>query len=226
MLILPKSLISGQTHTPFSEEHDVVLSILSINSESIWFNGFLLLSLVLSCLYKFINLISWLFRSHIKYHTSLLPDNLHVDHKIILWVEENSHVMLFCQRSLLQLQSHFLSHVLIGSIYLWCVDFSLVMFSNGIVTKGLMVPRRNREPTMVHTWLSCSARAGIAVNSSDPLRDYTDVPSFVNILLEWSLHFVSTCRDILSKSIFGILSGDISWICIYLQPGSYMLLHP
>jgi hypothetical protein len=27
-----------------------------------------------------------------------------------------------------------------------------------------MVPRRNREPTMVHTWLSCSARAGIAVN--------------------------------------------------------------
>jgi hypothetical protein len=28
-----------------------------------------------------------------------------------------------------------------------------------------MVPRRDREPTMVHTWLSCSARAGIAVNS-------------------------------------------------------------
>ena len=35
---------------------------------------------------------------------------------------------------------------------------------------------------MVHTWLSCSARAGIAVNSSDPLRDYTDVLSFVDIL--------------------------------------------
>jgi hypothetical protein len=28
-----------------------------------------------------------------------------------------------------------------------------------------MVPRRNREPTMVHTWLNCSARAGIVVNS-------------------------------------------------------------
>ena len=41
-----------------------------------------------------------------------------------------------------------------------------------------MVPRRNREPTMVHTWLSCSARAGIAVNSRDPLRDYTDVLFF------------------------------------------------
>jgi hypothetical protein len=35
---------------------------------------------------------------------------------------------------------------------------------------------------MVHTWLSCSARAGIAVNSRDPLRDYTDVLSFVDIL--------------------------------------------
>jgi hypothetical protein len=35
---------------------------------------------------------------------------------------------------------------------------------------------------MVHTWLSCSARAGIMVNSCDPLRDYTDVLSFVDIL--------------------------------------------
>jgi hypothetical protein len=69
-----------------------------------------------------------------------------------------------------------------GSIYLCYVDFLLVVFSNGVVTKRLMVPRRNREPTMVHTWLSCSARAGIMVNSCDPLRDYTDVLPFVNIL--------------------------------------------
>jgi hypothetical protein len=89
-----------------------------------------------------------------------------------------------------------------------------------------MVPRRDREPTMVHTWLSYSARAGIVVNSRDPLQDYTDVLSFVNILSKGSLHFVSTCHDILSKSIFRILSDPISWICFYLQPGSYMLLHP
>jgi hypothetical protein len=63
------------------------------------------------------------------------------------------------------------------------VDFSLVAFGNGIMTKRLMVPRRNREPPVgAHTWLSCSARAGIAVNSRDPLRDNTDVLSFVNIL--------------------------------------------
>jgi hypothetical protein len=97
-----------------------------------------------------------------------------------------------------------------GSIYLCYVDFLLVVFSNGVVTKRLMVPRRNREPTMVHTWLSCSARAGIMVNSCDPLRDYTDVLPFVNILSEWSLHFVSACCDILPKSIFSILSDPIS----------------
>ena len=45
-----------------------------------------------------------------------------------------------------------------------------------------MVLRRNREPTMVHTWLSCSARAVIVVISRDPLRGYTDVLSFVDIL--------------------------------------------
>jgi hypothetical protein len=70
-----------------------------------------------------------------------------------------------------------------------------------------MVSWRNREPPMgAHIRLSCSARAGIVVNSHDPLRDYTDVLSFVDILSKWSLHFVSTCRDILSKSIFYISS--------------------
>jgi hypothetical protein len=33
-----------------------------------------------------------------------------------------------------------------------------------------------------HIRLGCSTRAGIAVNSRDPLRNYTDVLSFVNIL--------------------------------------------
>jgi hypothetical protein len=39
MLILPKSLISDHSHTPFSEDYDAVLSILSLSSGSIWFNG-------------------------------------------------------------------------------------------------------------------------------------------------------------------------------------------
>jgi hypothetical protein len=42
--------------------------------------------------------------------------------------------MLFCQQSLLQLQSNFLSHILMGSIYLCHVDFSLVAFGNGVMT--------------------------------------------------------------------------------------------
>jgi hypothetical protein len=44
--------------------------------------------------------------------------------------------MLFCQQSLLQLRSHsyFLSHTLMGSIYLCYVKFSSVTFGNGVMT--------------------------------------------------------------------------------------------
>jgi hypothetical protein len=104
--------------------------------------------------------------------------------------------------------------------------FLIVVFSNGVATKRPMVPQRDQEPTMVHTWLSCSTRAGIVINSRDPLRDNTDVLCFVDILSRWSWHFISICHDIRSKSIFSILSDPISWICTYLQLGSYMLLHP
>jgi hypothetical protein len=90
-----------------------------------------------------------------------------------------------------------------------------------------VVPRQNREPPMgAHIRLSCSARAGIMVNSRDPLQDYTDVISFVDILSKWSLHFVSICHDIRSKSIFRILPNNILWFGTYLRRGSYMLLHP
>jgi hypothetical protein len=44
--------------------------------------------------------------------------------------------MLFYQQSLLQLRSHsyFLSHTLIGSIYLCYVNFLLVVFGNDVTT--------------------------------------------------------------------------------------------
>jgi hypothetical protein len=48
----------------------------------------------------------------------------------------------------LRLHPYFLSHTIMGSIYLCYVDFSLVAFGNGIMTKRPMVPRRNREPPM------------------------------------------------------------------------------
>jgi hypothetical protein len=50
--------------------------------------------------------------------------------------------------------------------------------------------------------------------------------SFVDILSEWSWHFVSRCCDVLSKSIFSIMYDCILWIGINYQLGSYMLLHP
>jgi hypothetical protein len=91
MLICLKSLISGHSHTPFSEDHDSVLSKQCIPLVR-WI---MMLSLVLSCLSKLPILISWLVPSHIKSRTNLRPDNLRVDHKIVLRVEENCHVMLF-----------------------------------------------------------------------------------------------------------------------------------
>jgi hypothetical protein len=142
---------------------------------------------------------------------------------------EDSHALLFLPKIYVStpVMISFLSHTLIGSIYLCYVDFLLVMFSNGVVTKRLMVPRQNWEPPMgAHIRLSCSAHASIVVNSRDPLWNNTDVLSFMDLITRWSLRFVSTYRDILSKSIFIILSDTISWICMYLQPGSYMLLHP
>jgi hypothetical protein len=96
----------------------------------------MLLTLVLSCLSKLPILISWLVPPHIHSCINLWPNNLRVNHKIILRVDENSHVMLFCQQSLLQLRSYsyFLSHTLTGSIYLFYVNFSFVAFGNGIMT--------------------------------------------------------------------------------------------
>jgi hypothetical protein len=69
-----------------------------------------------------------------------------------------------------------------GSIYLCYVDFSLAAFGNGIMTKRLMVPRRNREPPMGAHMVELLSTRCIAVISRDPLRGYTDVLSFVDIL--------------------------------------------
>jgi hypothetical protein len=65
-----------------------------------------------------------------------LADNPRDDQEIILWVEESTYVMLFCQQSLLQLwsYSYFLGHTLMGSIYLCYVNFLLVTFGNGVMT--------------------------------------------------------------------------------------------
>jgi hypothetical protein len=84
-----------------------------------------------------------------------LADNPRDDHKIVLRVEENSHVMLFCQQSLLQLRSHscFLSHTLMGSICLCYVDFLLVVFGNGIMPSNWWC--RNKTESLVwctHGW--------------------------------------------------------------------------
>jgi hypothetical protein len=172
-------------------------------------------------------MISWVLHSRIPSRTNLWPGTLRIDHKIVLWVEENSHVMLFCQQTLLQLWSHsyFLSHTRMGSICLCYVNFLLVMFSNGVRLNDWWC-RDETESLLwcTHGWAARHAlvsRSIVVIHCETILMCY-----LLWTLSEWSLHFVSICRDILTKSVFSILSDILSWICIYLQSGSYMFLHP
>ena len=118
----------------FSEDHDIVFINFIFKRRIHLVQWMLLLSLVSDVSKSSLIMISWVLPSRIPSRTNLCPDDLRVDHKIVLWVEENSHVMLFCQQSLPQLQSHFLSHILKGSIYLCYVNFLLVAFGNDVMT--------------------------------------------------------------------------------------------
>jgi hypothetical protein len=91
------SLIShyDRSHTLLSDDHESVLSILSIDSASIWFNGCCCcLSSLMS--QQVANLDLMVGSPHIYSRTNLWPSNLCVDHKMVLRVDKNSHVMLFC----------------------------------------------------------------------------------------------------------------------------------
>jgi hypothetical protein len=53
-----------------------------------------------------------------------------------------------------------------------------------------MVPWRNRgPPANVHTWLCCSAQAGITVCSHNPLWDYIDMLSLHKLFLPREIHY-------------------------------------
>jgi hypothetical protein len=155
---------------------------------------------------------------HIHSRINLWPDNLRINHKIILWVEESSYVMLLCQQSLLQLWSHsyFLGHTLMGSIYYvtWIYRWlRLVM----VLWLNDWWCRDETESLLWARTQGWAARYAL-VSRLIVVIHYKTTPMCYLLwtLSEWSLHFVSTYRDILSKSIFIILSNPISWICIYL----------
>jgi hypothetical protein len=53
-----------------------------------------------------------------------------------------------------------------------------------------VVQWRNRGPYVcVHTWSCCLARAGITVNSCNPLWDYINVLSWHNLILPRKIHY-------------------------------------
>jgi hypothetical protein len=188
----------------------------------------MLLSLVISCLSKLPILISWLVHPHIKYRLNVWFDNPCGDHDKFTELK-SSHVMLFCQQFLLQLRSHsyFLSHTLVGSIHVCYVDFSLVAFGNGIMTNDWWCRDKTESLLWAHThgWAARHALVSRLI-----VMIHYGTTSMCCLLWTFSQGarciLSQSCRDILPKSIFSILSDPISWICIYLQPGSYMLLRP
>jgi hypothetical protein len=91
-----------------------------------------------------------------------LISDLIISMLVTKWFSElnkNSHLMLFCQQSLLQLPSHFLSHTLMGSICLCYVDFLLVAFGNGVMTNDWWC-RDETESLLwcTHGWAARHAR--------------------------------------------------------------------
>jgi hypothetical protein len=85
-----------------------------------------------------------------------------------------------------------------------------------------MVPRRNWEPTMVHTWLSCSARAGITVNSCwSTTRLY-----WCTIFCEHSLRvIVAFCLNMSRYSVQIYLQYLVRWHLMNLHLSSAWKLH-
>jgi hypothetical protein len=68
----------------------------------------------------------------------------------------------------------------------------------------LMVPRRNRGPPVnVHTWLCCSARAGITVSSHNPLWDYINMLSLHKLFLPREIHYwCQFCNGVMVKDLW------------------------
>jgi hypothetical protein len=93
-LILHKSLISGHSHTPFSEDHDACFINLSLNNISLWING--------CCYYLWISHVSknclwisilWLVPPYIKYRINLW---LIIPVMIIKWFSELTKILMWC----------------------------------------------------------------------------------------------------------------------------------
>jgi hypothetical protein len=67
----------------------------------------------------------------------------------------------------------------------------------------LTVPRRNRGPPVgIHTRLCCSARAGITVNSCNPLGSYINVLSGHNLFTLCEIHYWCQFGD-------GVMNKDL-----------------
>jgi hypothetical protein len=118
---LPKSLISDHSHTPSPR----IMTMFYLSNVSLWFNG-------LCCCLQFSHVSascqSWSHGWFLLISNLVLISGLIIFVMIIKECMELKKILMrcsFCQKSMFQLRSHpyFLSHTLMGSIYLCYVKF-------------------------------------------------------------------------------------------------------
>jgi hypothetical protein len=84
----------------------------------------------------------------------------------------NSHNPLLDYIDMLSLRKLFLPH----EIHYWC------QFCNGVMVKNVWY--RDETESLLYTGFCCLAHAGIEVSSHDPLWNYTDVLSSIDLSLK------------------------------------------
>jgi hypothetical protein len=77
--------------------------------------------------------------------------------------------------------SLFLYIVILAQYICAAWDFLLITSGNGVMTKIDGAATKPRASCELHTWLCCSARAGIMISSCNPLWDYINVLSWHNL---------------------------------------------
>jgi hypothetical protein len=186
------------------------------------------LILVFSSLMSLQALQSWSHGWFVLISNLVLISDLIISMLIIKWFSELKKILMWCSFAN-NLCLNF-SHIF-WAIFSWApsnlshINFSLVMFGNGVMTNDWWC--RDETESLLWCTHGSAARYALVSRLIVVIHYKTTLMCYLLwTLLEWSLHFVSICRDILTKSVFSILSDTLSWICIYLQSGSYMLLHP
>jgi hypothetical protein len=89
------------------------------------------------------------------------------------------------------------------NLLMWCEISYWLRMVMVLWLKPMVLWRDRGPPVNVHTWLCYSARAGITVNSCNPLWDYINVLSWHNLfLLREILYWCQFCNGVMVSDLW------------------------